>query len=121
MNAIYRVPVRAKLARPEKITPAQRDLLESMYRHTGLKPDFFGGALGGTAGQPTVRTPRLLADGADSMGRLMSMARVSVNEGSGWNTWGHTMALNPFNLKESLARNLTTKEFDLNGARGTDP
>jgi mono/diheme cytochrome c family protein len=121
MNSIYRVPVRAKLARPEAITPAQRDLLESMYRHTGLKPDFFGGALGGTAEQPTVRTPHVLADGADSMGLLMSMARVYVNEGSGWNTWVHTMALNPFDLRESIARNFATKEFDLIGEVRRDP
>src|SRR5215831_8344145 len=121
MPAIYRVPVRAKLARPEKITPAQRDLMESMYRNTGLKPDFFGGALGGTAAEPTIRTPRVLADGADSMGLLMSMARVYVNEGSGWNTWVHTMALNPFDLRESMARNFATKEFDLIGEVRKDP
>src|SRR5262249_2943542 len=81
MNSIYRLPVRAKLARPEAITPAQRDLLESMYRHTGLKPDFFGGSLGGTAAQPTIRTSSALVDGADSMGLLMAMTRVYVNEG----------------------------------------
>src|SRR5215468_4339392 len=121
MPGIYRVPVRATVARPEKITPAQRDLMESMYRNTGLKADFFGGALGGTAAEPTIRTPRVLADGADSMGLLMSMARVYVNEGSGWNTWVHTMALNPFDLRESMARNFATKEFDLIGEVRKDP
>src|SRR5712671_2350248 len=82
---------------------------------------FFGGALGGTAAQPTIRTPRVLADGADSMGLLMSMSRVYVNEGSGWNTWVHTMALNPFDLRESMARNFATKEFDLIGEVRKDP
>ena len=121
INAIYRVPVRAKLATPEKITPAQRDLLESMYRNTGLKPDFFGGALGGTAAEPTIRTPHVLSDGADSMGLLMASARVYVNEGMMWNTWVHTMALNPFDLKGSMARNFATKEFDLIGEVRKDP
>lgn len=121
ISAIYRVPARATLARPEKITPAQRDLLESMYRNAGLKPDYFGGALGGTAAEPTVRTPRVLIDGSDSMGLLMSMSRVYVNEGSAWNTWVHTMAVNPFDPKESIARNFTTKEFDLIGEVRKDP
>jgi len=62
-----------------------------------------------------------LADGADSMGLLMSMSRVYVNEGSGWNTWVRTMALNPFDLRESVARNFTTKEFDLIGEVRRDP
>src|SRR5258708_39287771 len=99
MNAIYRVPVRAKLARPEKITPAQRDLLESMYRHTGLKPDFFGGALG-TARQPAVRTPRVLAAGPDAMGIPRSMAPGYVKRERGGNTWAFTAALNPVDLRE---------------------
>src|SRR5262249_44006387 len=81
----------------------------------------FGGPVGGTAAQPTIRTPRVLADGADSMGLLMSMARVYVNEGSGWNTWVHTMALNPFDLRESMARNFATREFDLIGEVRKDP
>ena len=121
ISAIYRVPARVTLARPEKISPAQRHLLEAMYRNAGLKPDYFGGALGGTAAEPTVRTPRVLVDGADSMGLLMSMARVYVNEGSAWKTWVHTMALNPFDPKESIARNFTTKEFDLIGEVRKDP
>src|SRR5215469_6849297 len=46
-------------------------------------------------------------------GLLMASARVYVNEGSMWRTWVKTMALNPFDLRESMARNFATKEFDL--------
>src|SRR5262249_60231083 len=37
-----------------------------------------------------------------------------------WETWVKTMALNPFDLRESMARNLTTKEFDVCGEVGKD-
>jgi mono/diheme cytochrome c family protein len=121
INSIYRLPDRLKLAHTERITPAQRDLIESMYQHTGLKPDNPGGALGGTATAPTIRTPHVLSDGADSMGLLMASARVYVNEGMMWKTWVKTMALNPFDLKDSAARNFATKEFDLVGEARKDP
>jgi hypothetical protein len=121
INSIYRLSDRLKLAHTERITPAQRDLIESMYRHAGLKPDNPGGALGGTATAPTIRTPHVLADGADSMGLLMASARVYVNEGMMWQTWVKTMALNPFDLKDSVARNFATKEFDLIGEARRDP
>src|SRR5215467_4843377 len=121
IHSIYRLPERLKLARTEKITPAQRELMESMYRNAGLKLDDPGGAVGGTAAEPTIRTPHVLADGADSMGLLMASARVYVNEGMMWQTWVHTMAINPFDLKESMARNFTTKEFDLIGEVRKDP
>ncbi len=121
INSIYRLPDRLKLAHIEKITPAQRELIESMYRHAGLRLDDAGGALGGTAAEPTIRTPHVLADGADSMGLLMASARVYVNEGMMWQTWVKTMALNPFNLKDSVARNFATKEFDLIGEARKDP
>jgi hypothetical protein len=39
------------------------------------EPTFIGGALGGTAAEPTIRTPHVLSDGADSMGLLMANAR----------------------------------------------
>ena len=55
------------------------------------------------------------------MGLLMASARVYVNEGSGWQTWVKTMALNPFDLRESMARNFATKEFDLIGEVRKDP
>ena len=121
IHSIYRLSDRLKLARAEKITPAQRDLIESMYRNAGLKLDDPGGALGGTAAEPTIRTPHVLSDGADSMGLLMASARVYVNEGMMWQTWVHTMAINPFDLKESMARNFATKEFDLIGEVRKDP
>jgi hypothetical protein len=121
MHSIYRLPDRLKLAHIEKITPGQRELIESMYQHTSLKLDDPGGALGGTAAEPTIRTPHVLSDGADSMGLLMASARVYVNEGSMWQTWVKTMALNPFDLKESMARNFATKEFDLIGEVRKDP
>jgi hypothetical protein len=63
----------------------------------------------------------VLSDGADSMGLLMASARVYVNEGMMWQTWVKTMALNPFDLKESVARNFATKEFDLIGEVRKDP
>jgi mono/diheme cytochrome c family protein len=121
INSIYRLSDRLKLAHTERITPAQRELIESMYRHAGLKLDDPSGALGGTATEPTIRAPHVLADGADSMGLLMASARVYVNEGMMWETWVKTMALNPFNLKESVARNFATKEFDLIGEARKDP
>jgi hypothetical protein len=121
MHTIYRLFDRLKLAHTEKITPAQRELIESMYQHSGLKLDDPSGALGGTATEPTIRTPHVLADGADSMGLLMASSRVYVNEGMMWQTWLKTMALNPFNLKESVARNFATKEFDLIGEVRKDP
>jgi hypothetical protein len=77
--------------------------------------------VGATAAEPTVRTPRVLANGADSMGAADVHVPLYVNEGSGWHTWVHTMALNPFDLRESTARNFTTKEFDLIGEVRTDP
>ena len=115
IHSIYRLPDRLKLAHTEKITPAQRELIESMYRHAGLKLDDPGGALSGTATEPTIRTPHVLSDGADSICLLMASARVYVNEGSMWQTWVKTMALNPFDLRDSMARNFATKEFDLIG------
>jgi len=38
-----------------------------------------------------------------------------------WQTWVKTMALNPFDLRESVARNFATKEFDLIGEVRKDP
>jgi hypothetical protein len=64
IHSIYRLRDRLKLAHTEKITSAQHDLIESMYRNAGLKPDDPGGALGGTAAEPTIRVPHVLADGA---------------------------------------------------------
>jgi len=121
INSIYRLPQRLKLARVEKITPAQAKLMESMYQHVGLKNDTNVGALGGTAAEPTIKTPHVLSDGSDSMGLVMASTRVYVNEGSNWEKWIQTFALNPFDVKESIARNFTPKEFDLIGEIRKDP
>src|SRR5262245_49121537 len=116
MSSLYRLPERLKLARAEKITPGQAKLLASIYQHVGLKPDTNTGALGGTPEEPTIKTFHGLTDGADSTGVVEAGTRVYVNEGSGWEKWVQTMALNPFDLKESLARNFTTKEFEIGRA-----
>jgi hypothetical protein len=63
----------------------------------------------------------VLADGADSMGLVMASTRVYVNEGSGWQKWIQTMALNPYDIQGSIARNFTPKEFDLIGEIRKDP
>jgi mono/diheme cytochrome c family protein len=122
INSIYRLGERLKLARPEKITPAQRDLIKSMYAHAGVKLDDPGGALGGTEAEPTMKVPHVLADGADSMGLLMASTRVYVNEGCMHDLWvSTTWALNPFDLKESIRRNFKTGDFDLIGTARKDP
>src|SRR5262249_44868404 len=121
MNSIYRLGERMKLARAEKITPAQAKLMASIEEQGGLKPDTILGALGGTPEEPTIKVVHGLADGADSMGLVMASARVYVNEGSNWKKWVQTMALNPYDLKESIARNFTPKEFDLIGEIRKDP
>src|SRR5262245_2508418 len=87
MSSIYRPSERLKLARAEKITPAQAKLTAAIYEHVGLKPDTILGALGGTPEEPTIKVVRGLADGADSTGLVMASARLYVNEGSGWEKW----------------------------------
>src|SRR5262249_59047547 len=104
---------RLKLARVEKITPGQGKLLASIYQHVGLKPDTNVGALGGTPEEPTIRTFHGLTDGADSTGVVEAGTRVYVNEGSGWDKWVNTMAVNPFDLKQSRARNFPSTDSDL--------
>ncbi|MFZ0396907.1 MAG: hypothetical protein WAM06_02530 [Methyloceanibacter sp.] len=122
INSIYRLGERLKLTVPEKITPAQRDLIKSMYAHVGLKDDDPGGALGGTEAEPTLKVPHILADGADSMSILMASTRVYVNEGMAHDLWvSTTWALNPFDLKESIRRDFKPGEFDLIGTARKDP
>src|SRR5262245_6900918 len=122
VNSIYRLGQRLKLARPERITLAQRDLIRSIYANCGLKEDDPGGALGGTETEPTLKVPHVLSDGADSMGIVIASARVYVNEGCMHELWvPTTWALNPFDLKESLHRNFKPGEFDLFGAARKDP
>ena len=122
INSIYRLGERLKLTVPEKITPAQRDLIKSMYDHVGLKYDDPTGALGGTETEPTLKVPHVLMDGSDSMGLVMASTRVYVNEGSYHDLWvSSTWALNPFDIKGSVARKFKPGEFDLINTARKDP
>src|SRR5262249_30420296 len=122
INSIYRLGERLKLARVEKITPAQRDLIKSMYAHAGLKENDPTGALGGTESEPTIKVPHVLSDGADSMGVLMASTRVYVNEGMKHElSTSTTFDLNPFDIKESMRRRFKTGEFDLINTARKDP
>jgi hypothetical protein len=122
INSIYRLGERLKLAREERITPAQRDLIKSMYANAGLKLDDPGGALGGTEAEPTLKVPHVLSDGADSMGLLMASTRVYVNEGCMHELWiSKAWPINPFDLKESLRREFAPGEFDLINTARKDP
>jgi hypothetical protein len=111
-----------KLAKEERITTDQRDLIKSMYANAGLKENDPGGALGGTEAEPTLKVPHILADGSDSMSVLMASTRVYVNEGMMYDLWvSTTWPLNPWDLKESIRRNFKTGEFDLIGTARKDP
>jgi cytochrome c5 len=122
INSIYRLNERLKLAREERITPAQRELIKSIYAHAGLKEDDPTGALGGTEAEPTMKVPHVLADGADSMGLLMASTRVYVNEGCMSDLWmSKAWPVNPADLKESLRRNFEPGEFDLINTARKDP
>jgi cytochrome c5 len=122
INSIYRLRERLKLAREEKITPAQRDLIKSMYAHAGVKLDDPGGALGGTDAEPTMKVPHVLSDGADSTGLLMASTRVYVNEYMMFPLWSSkTWALNPMDLKGSAKRNFKGGEFPLTGEARENP
>jgi hypothetical protein len=122
INSIYRLGERLKLTREERITPAQRDLIKSMYAHAGVKENDPGGALGGTETEPTMKVPHVLSDGADSMGLLMASTRVYVNEGCQHELWiNKTWPINPFNLKDSINRKFEPGEFDLINEARKDP
>ena len=122
INSIYRLGERLKLAKPERITPAQRDLIKSMYANAGVKEDDPGGALGGTEAEPTLKVPHVLADGGDSMGLVMASTRVYVNEFMMFDLWSSTtFALNPFDIKESIRKNFKPGDFDLIGTVRKDP
>ena len=121
INSIYRLGERLKLAREEKITPAQRDLIKSMYANAGLKLDDPTGALGGTEAEPTMKVIHVLADGADSMGLLMASTRVYVNEYMSFPLWvSATWALNPWDLEGSARRGFKGGEFPLMGEARKD-
>ncbi|MDB5099710.1 MAG: hypothetical protein JWM80_4131 [Cyanobacteria bacterium RYN_339] len=118
---LYRVLPRLKEASVERITPAQRDMLHAMYRQVGLPDNFAGGALGGTAARPTIKTPHVLADGADSLGLLIASCRVYVNEGSDFQGWIQTWPLDPWDPVASIRRKFATREFDIVGKYSRDP
>ncbi len=121
INSILRLRDRLKVAHVENITPAQADLIRSMYKHVGLKDDNFTGALGGTPEHPTLKVPHILTDGADSMGVLMASVRVYVNEGMQHQSWYDSLPIDIFNLRRSVLNGFTPKEFDLIGKERKDP
>jgi hypothetical protein len=55
------------------------------------------------------------------MGLVMASTRVYVNEGSAHDLWVNTWALNPFDIKGSVARKFKPAEFDLIGTARKDP
>ncbi len=121
INAILRLQDRLKVAHVEKITPAQATLIRSMYKNAGIDTDNIGGALGGTAQEPTIKVPHILTDGADSMGILMASVRVYVNEGMMHTDWYPSFPLNPFNVFGSLKKNFKPQEFDIINKMRKDP
>jgi hypothetical protein len=118
INSIYRLNDRLKLARAERITPEQKKMMQSINKHVGL-PENDG--IGGTDAEPTIRSPRVLSTGADSMGLVIAAARVYVNEGSGYKDWFPTWALNPYDLKGSQKRGFKQSEYDILGTIRQDP
>jgi mono/diheme cytochrome c family protein len=120
INSIFRLQNRLQETHIEKITPAQRDVVQSMYADAGIKEDNITGALGGTPDEPTIAVPHVLTDGADSMGVLMASVRVYVNEGMMHDEWYSSWPLNPFNIVDSMKRGFKPKEFDIIGTARKD-
>jgi hypothetical protein len=118
INSIYRLNTRLKLAREERISPEQKVMMQSINKHVGLPEN---DSIGGTAAEPTFRSPRVLSTGADSMGLVIAATRVYVNEGSGYKDWFSTWAVNPFDLKGSMERGFKQKEYDILGKIRKDP
>ncbi|MDB5336871.1 MAG: hypothetical protein JWN70_2490, partial [Planctomycetaceae bacterium] len=118
INSIYRLNDRLKLAHSERISPEQKVMMQSINKHLGL-PENEG--IGGTDAEPTLRSPRVLAAGGDSMGLVVAATRVYVNEGSGYKDWIPTWALNPYDLKGSVERGIKQSEFDILGKVRKDP
>jgi hypothetical protein len=121
INAVLRIRDRLKVAHVEKITPAQATLIRSMYKNAKIETDNIGGALGGTAAEPTIKVPHILTDGSDSMGILMASVRVYVNEGMMHDQWYPSWPVNFFDLGSSLKRHFKPKEFDIIGQMRKDP
>ncbi len=118
INSIYRLNDRLKLMRAERITPAQKVMMQSINRHVGLPENH---DIGGTDAEPTYRSPRVLSTGADSMGLVIAATRVYVNEGSCYQDWLPTWALNPYDLKGSQDRGFQQREFDILGKMRKNP
>ena len=118
VNSIYHLNDRLKLARAERITPEQKVMMQSINKHVGL-PENDG--IGGTDAEPTYKAPRVLATGGDSMGLVVASCRVYVNEGSGWQDWLPTWAVNPNDLKGSQERGFKQSEYDILGKIRQDP
>ncbi len=121
INAILRLRERLTETHTEAITPAQAELIKSMYKDAGIGFDNITGALGGTAEHPTIKAPHILTDGADSMGVLMASVRVYVNEGLMHKDWYNTWPVNIFDLKTSVARGFKPREFDIINTERKDP
>jgi hypothetical protein len=121
INAILRLQNRLKISHVEKITPAQAQMIKSMYKNAGVPLDSPTGALGGTATNPTLKVPHILTDGADSMGVVMASVRVYVNEGLMHKEWYPTWPVNIFDLKQSLKRGFKPQEFDILSKWRKDP
>ncbi len=121
INSIFRLGERLNHKHVEAITPAQRDLIRSMYENAGLKTDNVGGTLMGTEAEPKIAVPHVLTDGADSMSVLMASTRVYVNEGMMHKLWYNAWPLNPFDLFGSLRRGFKPAEFDLIATARKDP
>lgn len=121
INSIFRLIDRLKVAHVEKITPGQAAMIKDMYKNAGLALDNPGGALGGTAKNPTIKVPHILTDGADSLGILMASVRVYVNEGQMHKEWYDSWPVNPFNITRSIARGFRPQEFDIMNKWRKDP
>jgi mono/diheme cytochrome c family protein len=121
INSIFRLKDRLSERHTEKITLAQRDLVESMYSNARIARDDITGSLGGTPDAPTMSVPHVLTDGADSMGVVMASARVYVNEGMMHAQWYASWPLNPFDILGSMKREFKPQEFDIIGTARKDP
>ena len=118
INSIYRLNDRLKLGHADRVSPEQKAMIQSINKHLGLPEN---DSIGGTDAEPTYRAPRVLSPGGDSMGLVIAATRVYVNEGSGYKDWFPTWALNPYDLKGSLERGFTPREFDILGKIRKDP
>jgi hypothetical protein len=114
VNSVYRLNVRLGLARPERITPAQKTFVQTMYKNMGV-PE--GTDLGGSDEAPTLKVPHVLKDGSDSMGVPVASLRVWVNIGSMHEQWMNCWAVSPTRLKENIREGFKQRPFDIGEAQ----